>query len=79
MFNKKEKGVELRLKIKYNIIVQKEENWYVAKCIENSVASQGKTIEEALSNLREALELYNEKEPEESKVVLVTTMEVAVN
>ncbi|MGN1327089.1 MAG: type II toxin-antitoxin system HicB family antitoxin [Clostridia bacterium] len=67
------------MKIKYNIIVQKEEEWYVAKCIENSVASQGKTIDEALANLREALELYNEKEPEESKVVLVTTMEVAVN
>lgn len=67
------------MKIKYNIIVQKEDEWYVAKCVENSVASQGKTIEEALENLREALELYNEKEPEESKVVLVTTMEVAVN
>lgn len=64
------------MKIKYNVIVQKEENWFVAKCIENSVASQGKTIEEALSNLKEALELYNEEEPEESKVVLVTTMEV---
>lgn len=67
------------MKIKYNIIVQKEDEWYVAKCVENSVASQGKTIEEALENLREALELYNEQEPEESKVVLVTTMEVAVN
>lgn len=66
------------MKIKYNVIVQKEEKWYVAKCIENSVASQGKTIEEALSNLKEALELYNEKETEESKIVLVTTMEVAV-
>ena len=43
------------MKIKYNIIVQKEEEWYVAKCIENSVASQGKNIDEALANLREAL------------------------
>lgn len=67
------------MKKKYNVIVQKEEKWYVAKCIENSVASQGKTIEEALTNLKEALELYNEKEPEESKVVLITTKEVVVS
>ena len=40
------------------VVIQKEEKWYVAKCIENSVTSQGKTIEESLINLREALELY---------------------
>ena len=34
--------------------------WYVAKCLEVEVASQGKTVEEALGNLREALELYFE-------------------
>ena len=44
--------------VKYNVMVQKEEKWYVAKCLDNSVASQGKTIEEALENLKEALELY---------------------
>ena len=47
--------------IKYNVIVQKEEKWYVAKCLDNNVASQGKTIEEARNNLREALELFFEK------------------
>ena len=35
------------MSIKYNVIVQKEEEWYVAKCLDNNVASQGKTIEEA--------------------------------
>lgn len=50
------------MNIKYNVIVQKEENWYVAKCLDNSVASQGKTIEEAIKNLKEALELYYENE-----------------
>lgn len=44
--------------IKYNVVVQKEEKWYVAKCLDNSVASQGKTIEQALNNLKQALELY---------------------
>jgi len=45
---------------RFNVIVQKEADWYVAKCVDNSVASQGKTIEEALGNLKEALELYYE-------------------
>ena len=67
------------MKIKYNVIIQKEENWYVAKCIENSVASQGKTIEESLKNLKEAIELYYEtEEPIEPTEVLITTVEVAV-
>lgn len=48
--------------IKYNVVVQKEEKWYVAKCLDNSVASQGKTIEQALSNLKQALELYAQSE-----------------
>jgi len=41
-------------------VIQQEENWYVAKCLENSVASQGKSLDEALTNLKEALELYFE-------------------
>lgn len=65
--------------VKYNVIVQKEENWYVAKCLDNSVASQGKTIEEAIKNLKEALELYYEdEEPIMPKEVYVTTVEVTV-
>ena len=67
------------MKKKYNVIVQKEEKWYVAKCIENSVASQGKTVEEAKQNLKEALELYMQNEnPEKPKEMYITTLEVAV-
>lgn len=68
------------MSIKVTVLVQKEENWYVAKCIENNVASQGKTIEESLSNLKEALELYYENEkPETSQSqTFITTMEVAI-
>ena len=47
---------------RFNVIVQKDDNWYVAVCVDNSVASQGKTIEKALDNLKEALELYYEDE-----------------
>lgn len=67
------------MSLKYNVIIEKEENWYVAKCIDNNIASQGKTIEQALKNLKEAIELYLENEkPVIPKTVLVTTLEVAI-
>ena len=48
------------MSISFTIAIQKEENWFVAKCIENNVASQGKTMDEAIINLREAIALYRE-------------------
>ena len=67
------------MSIKYNVIIQKEENWYVAKCLDNNIASQGKTIEEAMANLKEALELYmQDEEPVKPKEIFITTLEVAV-
>jgi len=39
-------------------VVGKEGKFYVAKTVEIDVASQGKSIEEALANLREAVSLY---------------------
>jgi predicted RNase H-like HicB family nuclease len=44
------------------IKIQQEEEWYVATCLENNIASQGKTIEEAMANLKEAITLYYEDE-----------------
>lgn len=38
--------------------VWKEGDWFVAQCLEIDIASQGKTEEEALENLKEALELH---------------------
>ena len=46
---------------KFTASVSKEGNWFVAQCLEVDVASQGKTEEEALANLREALELHFEE------------------
>lgn len=37
--------------------------WYVARCLEAEVASQGRSVEEALANRNEALELYVEDAP----------------
>ncbi len=57
--------------------VWKEENWYVAQCLELDVASQGETEEEALDNLREALDLYFEP-PQATRPPKVRLIEVEV-
>lgn len=67
------------MSIRYNVIIQKEENWYVATCIDNNITSQGKTIEESIRNLKEAIELYYEnEEPITPKETYITTLEVAI-
>lgn len=38
--------------------VHQEEDWYVAQCLDVDVASQGRSVEAALTNLAEAVELY---------------------
>ena len=43
-----------------NATVWREGEWFVAQCLEIDVASQGETKNEALANLREALELHLE-------------------
>lgn len=55
--------------LKYSIMIEKEENWYVSHCEELGIASQGRTIEEAKENIREAIELYLESfDPKEDLV-----------
>jgi len=44
----------------YTAILEKENDGYVALCPELDVASQGPTIEEAVANLKEAVELFLE-------------------
>lgn len=65
----------------FNTIINFEDPWYVARCIELGVVSQGKTIEEAQHNLKEAVELYLEDVPRpeqyfSKKAPFVTTLEV---
>ena len=38
--------------------VVREGDWYVAQCLEVDIASQGETVDDALDNLREAIELH---------------------
>ena len=52
---------------KLTIAINKEGSWYVARSLELGVVSQGKTIEEAEKNIKEALELYLEDQPDKRK------------
>lgn len=56
-----------------------EGRWQVARCLEVEVASQGESVEEALANLREALELYFEDEalPEGIEPPMIATIELS--
>jgi len=45
---------------RFSALITKEDEWYVARCPELGVTSQGKDVESARTNLREAIELYLE-------------------
>jgi predicted RNase H-like HicB family nuclease len=57
--------------------VWREGDWYVSQCLELDIATQGKTEEEALANLKEALELHFEP-PQATYPPKVTTIEVEI-
>ncbi len=65
-------------------IIEREDDGYVALCPELDIASQGQSIEEARSNLREALELFFATASSEEihqrlhEEVYVTRMEIVV-
>ena len=62
---------------KVSVVIEREDDWYVAFCPEVGTASQGATIEEALSNLQEATELYLEEFPlKEKPHPIMATFEV---
>lgn len=46
------------MKQQFSASVWMEGDWFVAQCIQVDVASQGATEDEALENLRDALELH---------------------
>ena len=64
----------------FTAILYTEEDMYIAECPEVGTVSQGKTIEEAINNLKEATELYLDEFPlKEERRTLMATFEVAVS
>lgn len=62
------------------VLTPAEEGGYVAYNPETGTASQGETVEEAVANLREAVELYLESEPlKVAGAPLVTSFDVPMH
>ena len=55
--------------IKLKNIVWKEGRHYVAQCLNVDVSSFGKTYEQSLKNLEDALELYLENQPSKKRLL----------
>jgi predicted RNase H-like HicB family nuclease len=65
--------------VRLSALVTHEPPWFVARCLEVEVASQGRTVEESLSNLKEALELrFEDEEPPVAEPPIIASVEVAV-
>lgn len=62
----------------FTAAVHEEDDWYVARCLELDVASQGETLDQALTNLREAVEVYLDEveQPTIEPTPLVTSFQV---
>jgi predicted RNase H-like HicB family nuclease len=58
---------------KASVVIEKDEHGYYAWCPElKGCQSQGTSLEEALANIREAIELYLETLPPEERDVLLS-------
>lgn len=55
----------------FKYIIYKEGDYYVSQCINVDVSSFGETIEEAIDNLKEALELYFEDNDETGTIHVI--------
>ena len=65
------------MKRSFTATVWQEGNWFVSQCLEVDIASHGASEEEALANLREALELHFEP-PVATRPPMVRMIEVEV-
>jgi predicted RNase H-like HicB family nuclease len=65
------------MKRPFTATVWRDGNWFVSQCLELDIASQGETEEEAVANLKEALELHFEA-PQATRLAKIRTIEVEV-
>jgi len=51
-----------------HVVLEEEDGWFIVQCVElRGAISQGRTREEAIANIKEAIEGYLEAFPEESE------------
>ena len=67
--------------MQFSAVITREDDYYVALCPELDIASQGRSVEKALENLKEAVALCFEDEdakvPRQDFKPLVTLIEVS--
>jgi predicted RNase H-like HicB family nuclease len=65
--------------MEFTAAITHEGDWFVARCLEVEVTSQGDSAELAVENLKEALELYfeDQSEPLEFEHPVVTTFQLS--
>ncbi len=74
----------IKQKHQFTAVIEREEDGYVSLCPELDIASQGDTVEEARTNLIEAIELFFEvADPSEianrlKSEVFITRLEVSI-
>jgi predicted RNase H-like HicB family nuclease len=69
---------------RYTALITREDDWYIARCVEVPVTTQGRTIEEAKANLQEAVELWlesfaGEDLPREATELMMYPLEVRLS
>ena len=65
--------------MRFTVSLVREDDAYVAQCLEIDVASQGESEQEALANLREALELYfDDTDPVDVEPATIAHLDFAV-
>lgn len=63
---------------KFTVVIEEEDKFHIAKCLELGITSQGKTHGTALDNIKEAIELYLKENPRaKTKHIVLATIEVS--
>ncbi|MDE0090873.1 MAG: type II toxin-antitoxin system HicB family antitoxin [Thaumarchaeota archaeon] len=65
--------------VKMHTVFWKEEDTYVIKEVSTGVTTQGDTMEEAVSNIKEAVSLYLEEKPDAREFLANGNPDGAIN
>ena len=61
----------------YHVVIERSQGWYAARLLEDdSCYSQGKTLEEAVDNIREVIELVRGEKQVELEVIIPASLKL---
>ncbi|MBA3432113.1 MAG: type II toxin-antitoxin system HicB family antitoxin [Actinobacteria bacterium] len=63
--------------MRFTAAISHEPPWYVARCLEIEVASQGESVERALANLKEELYYEDTPLPEGGEPPIIASVELS--